>query len=58
MTNHTAIENLQQEIADLNEQIEKANAELKKQRKKKLIYCAALVKPIISYSDKQAENIR
>jgi hypothetical protein len=36
----------------------KANADLKEQRRKKLIYCAALIKPIISYSDKQAENIR
>lgn len=36
----------------------KATAEVKKQRRKKLIYCAALIKPIIAYSDQQGANIK
>ncbi|HMK16620.1 MAG TPA: hypothetical protein VK492_00350 [Chitinophagaceae bacterium] len=36
----------------------KSVAEIKRNRKKKLIYCAALIKPIISYSDKQSQNIK
>jgi hypothetical protein len=36
----------------------KTSAEKKELRQKKLIYCAALIKPIISYSEKQIENIK
>jgi hypothetical protein len=36
----------------------KASTEKKESRQKKLIYCAALIKPIISYSEKQILNIQ